>query len=186
MKYSHLRTILWGLSIIVLFTTDLRAQVYLTESGTATFRSEVPLHSFTGRSSHLVGRISLATDTVDFYLDLTTLDTGNGKRDKDMRRTLNTDEYPFASFYGVLITPFDPDSDRQQKATVAGDFSINGITRKVRIQGTLQKTSQGLQVSAGWTLELSDYDIEPPGILFYRVEEEQEITIEALLTPTNN
>jgi len=160
------------------------AQTYKTESGHVEFHSEVPLHSFTGSSEYLVGLINLADSTVDFYLDLTTLDTGIGKRDKDMRSTLETDQYPFAEFYGRLVTEFNPDNPEPQKAVVRGDFKIHGVEREVTIDGTLQKTGEGIRVNASWTLNLDDYDIEPPGILFYRVDENQDIEIEALLTPT--
>lgn len=160
------------------------AQVYKTESGHAEFHSEVPLHSFTGTSDHLVGLINLADSTVDFYIDLNTLDTGINKRDADMRETLETDKFPFAEFYGKLVSNFDTSSSKPQKVTVKGEFGIHGVKRQIQIDGTLQKTDRGLIVKADWIIDIENYDIEPPGILFYRVEEEQDIEIEALLTPT--
>ncbi|MDX1639793.1 MAG: YceI family protein [Balneolaceae bacterium] len=169
---------------LLLSSQEAAAQAYKTDSGHAEFQSEVPLHTFTGTSDHLVGLINLAESTVDFYLDLNTLDTGISKRDKDMKRTLETDKYPFAEFFGKLTSDFDTTSTQPQQVTVRGDFSIHGVTREVEISGTLQKTDRGLLVRAQWILDLSDYDIEPPGILFYRVEEEQDVEIEATLTPT--
>ena len=169
--------------ILGLGTFSSMAQVYQTKTGHAEFHSEVPLHSFTGTSDRLAGRISLADSTVDFYLDLHTLETGINKRDKDMLETLEAEEYPFAEFFGKLVSDFDTTSNQPQQVTVQGDFSIHGITRQVELTGTLQLTGQGLQVSAGWTLNIEDYDIEPPGILFYRVDEDQDIKIDATLTP---
>lgn len=163
----------------------LTAQVFKSENGHAEFHSSVPLHSFTGTSDHLVGRISLPDSTVDFYLDLTTLDTGNNKRDKDMRETLETGRYPFAEFFGTLISPFNSESKQPQQATVQGEFKIHGVSRKITVEGTLQQTNSGLSVKASWTLDMTDYDIRPPGILFYRVDENIDIEIEALLQPVN-
>lgn len=157
------------------------AQAFYTDEGHVEFTSEVPLHSFTGSSNHLTGKINLADSTVDFYLDLTTLDTGNGKRDKDMRETLETETYPFGEFFGKLTTAFDTTSSAMQEARVRGEFKIHGVTKTVSIKGTLQKTSEGLKLVAAWTLNLRDYDIKPPGILFYRVSEDVEIEIDALL-----
>lgn len=144
------------------------------------------MHTFTGTSDHLVGLIDLSDSTVDFYIDLETFDTGISKRDKDMRRTLETDEYPFAEFFGKLVSDFDPTSTEPQKVTVRGEFSVHGVTRDIEVNGTLQKTDEGLKLNAAWTLNIEDYDIEPPGILFYRVDEDQDIEIEATLTPTEN
>ena len=157
------------------------AQVFYTEEGDVEFTSEVPLHSFTGTSNHLTGKISLPDSTVDFYLDLTTLDTGNGKRDKDMRETLETEIYPFGEFFGKLTSDFDTTSFAPQEARVRGEFKIHGVSKTVTIAGTLQQTPAGLKLGAAWTLNLTDYNIKPPGILFYRVSEEVEIKIDALL-----
>lgn len=161
-------------------------EVFMTETGYAEFTSSVPLHSFTGESDHLVGKIDLTDSTVDFYLDLTTLETGIGKRDRDMRQTLETDEYPFAEFFGELVSSFDPNSEAEQPARVRGEFTIHGVTREIEIEGTLQKTDEGLRVEAEWTLELDDYDIEAPRLLIVRVDETQEIRIEALLEPVSS
>lgn len=160
-----------------------RAQAFMTKSGHAEFTSSVPLHTFTGTSDHLVGKISLPDSTVDFYLDLTTLETGIGKRDKDMRTTLETDEHPFAEFFGTLVTPFDPERQGPQPATVRGEFTLHGVTREVEIDGTLQMTAEGLKVEAAWEINLNDYNIEPPSLLIVRVDEIQQVHIEALLEP---
>lgn len=162
------------------------AQVYMTESGYAEFTSSLPAITFTGESDHLVGRIDIEENVVDFYLDLTTLRTGIGKRDKDMRETLETDDYPFAEFYGTLETSLDAGARKTQPATVVGEFTVHGVTRQVRIGGTITPSDEGLRVEAEWELNLNDYDIEPPSLLIIKVDEVQQIRIDALLTPVED
>lgn len=159
--------------------------VYFTDSGTAEFTSSVPLHTFTGSSDHLTGMIDLTENYIDFYLDLSTLKTGIGRRDRDMYSTLNVDDHPFAEFTGALETDFDEESTEQQSVVVSGEFTINGVTQDVTIEGILQKQGEDLYLEADWIVLLDDYNIEPPGILFYRVTEEQEVHIEAVLEPSN-
>ena len=113
------------------------AQSFATDEGRAEFDSRVPLHNFTGTSDALVGRIALADSTVDFYIDLETLDTGNGKRDKDMRKTLNTKDHPFAEYFGKLTSAFDP-AGGKQAVTTAGTFTIHGVAS---ISSTSSSTS---------------------------------------------
>lgn len=157
--------------------------IYFTDSGTAEFTSSVPLHTFTGSSEHLTGMIDLTENIIDFYLDLSTLKTGIGRRDRDMYGTLNVDDHPFAEFTGAFETDFDEESTEQQSVVVSGEFTINGVTRNTTIEGILQKQGEELHLEADWILLLDDFNIEPPGILFYRVTEEQEIHIEAVLEP---
>ncbi|MEX0681021.1 MAG: YceI family protein [Balneolales bacterium] len=158
--------------------------VYMTESGYAEFSSSVPLHTFTGKSRHLVGMIDFNENVIDFYLDLSTIKTGIGRRDRDMYRTLNIDEFPFAEFTGKLELQVDPETNSRQHVTADGEFTVHGVTRDVRINGYIEKQENGgLLLEAEWTLLLENYEIEPPGILFYRVSDEQKIRIEVLLEP---
>ena len=167
--------------LLFLISESVIAQSFITETGHAEFTSSVPLHSFTGSSENLTGLVDFDENLVDFYTDLQTLDTGNGKRDRDMYSTLEVDQYPFAEFTGSLETPFDMESTEVQNVTVAGDFTIHGVTQSIEVEGKLRKVNNALQLEASWILNLQDYDIEPPGILFYRVDEEIEVRIEAEL-----
>ncbi|MDZ7721227.1 MAG: YceI family protein [Balneolaceae bacterium] len=180
---------LLALSVVVvtlIFSSEVQAQSYITETGHVEFTSSVPLHSFTGTSDHLTGLIDFDENLVDFYIDLKTLDTGNGKRDRDMYSTLETDEFPFAEFTGTLQSSFDLASTDEQNVTVAGDFTIHGVTHSIEVDGSLQHRNNTLSLEASWILNLNDYEIEPPGILFYRVDEKIEIRIDAQLEPQDN
>ncbi|MDR9416319.1 MAG: YceI family protein [Gracilimonas sp.] len=173
--------------ILFLFCcTEAYTQSFYTEDGTAIFHSEVPLHTFSGQSDYLTGKINLENGIVDFYIDLTTLETGISKRDRDMKETLETDKYPFAEFYGEMTTPFDPDSTKPQNVTVKGTFKIHGVEKETTYSGTLQKVPEGLKLEANWILRLEDYDIVPPSLLFVKVDQEQKIEINALLSPVEN
>jgi len=55
------------------------------------------------------------------------------------------------------------------------------VNRERSIEGTLEPTSKGLHLTSSLTINIEDYDIEPPGILFYRVSEQMDIRIEATL-----
>lgn len=180
MKWHYL--VLYVL-IILLVGSWKPDKVYFTEAGHMEFTSSVPLHEFTGESDYLTGMIDFEENLVDFYLDLETLKTGNGRRDRDMYRTLDVDNHPFAEFTGSLDTPFDTKSTAVQNVTVTGDFILHGVVRKKTVEGTLQKVENGLKLTAQWTQNITDHNIEPPGILFYRVNEEMEVRLEALLRP---
>lgn len=171
------------ISLLAAPSFDVRAQAFRTDAGYVRFTSSVPLHTFDGESDRLVGRISLTDSTVDFYVDLTTLETGIGKRDKDMRRSLETDRFQFAEFFGKLISPFDPARQGPQPAIVKGDFKVHGVSRQMEISGTLEKKAAGLEVEAVWTVNLKDFNIEPPSLLIVRVDEVQKVYMKASLAP---
>jgi polyisoprenoid-binding protein YceI len=117
-------------------------------------------------------------------LDLTTLDTGIDLRNQHMRDSyLETDEYPFAEFTGQIVSELDPNISEKQEAKVKGTFKIHGVEREVTVTGTITPTSNGLQLDADWTVLLDDYNIERPGVVFYKLADEQKVNISILLTP---
>ena len=156
-------------------------QSFKTENGHAEFLSKVPFHSFTGETDKLIGKIDLDKNTVDFYVDWLTVKTDNDKRDKDMYETVEAEKYPFIEFFGQVTSDFDPDKNKSQKVTVKGELKVHGVARQVEITGTLTPTDEGLKLTASWILRLKDYDIEPPGFLFYKVDNKQDVKVEALL-----
>jgi polyisoprenoid-binding protein YceI len=160
--------------------------VYYTESGFVEFASHVPLHSFTGVSEKLTGMIDPERNIIDFYVDLKTLKTGIGKRDRDMYKTLNTNEYPFAEFTGSFDSPVPSSlkSTDTLSVSVSGDFKINGISNPMTIEGILVPVQDGLKLESEFKINLKDHQIKPPGILFYRVDEVQDVTLEAILKLT--
>jgi polyisoprenoid-binding protein YceI len=157
--------------------------VWFTDSGQAEFTSSVPLHTFTGSSSNLTGLIDFDENLVDFYIDLQSIRTGNSRRDRDMYRTLDIEVYPFAEFTGHLITEVDVSSMESQTVTVSGEFTVHGVTNDIEVEGVLQKADGYYLLEAEWVLSISDYEIEPPGILFYRVRDEIDVSIKAELQP---
>ena len=159
------------------------AQQFSSNEGHVEFRSHVPLHSFTGRSDELIGAVNLETGTVDFYVDLETLKTGNGKRDKDMRKALGTNENPFAEFYGTLSSIFDPELEGPQEAAVSGTFTVNGVPQPLELIGTMEMIGGDLLLSAAWSVFLEDHKIKPPRLLIIKVDDEQQITINIRLGP---
>ncbi len=181
----YLLVILVHLSFAPVLNSAGEDTVYFTDSGQAEFTSSVPLHTFTGESSHLTGMFDPEENVIDFFLDLNTLRTGIDRRDRDMFRTLVVDEFPFAEFTGTLASPFDLNSSEEQTVSVTGEFTVHGVTREKTVEGTLQNQGGSLKLRAEWILDITDYDIEPPGLLFYRVRDEIEMLIEAELHPTS-
>jgi polyisoprenoid-binding protein YceI len=163
---------------------DSRAQSFTAESGYVEFVSSAPLLEFKGTSNHLTGLINLDKNLVDFYVDLNTLDTGIDLRNNHMRESyLETDTYRFAEFTGELVSDIDPDFELEQEVTVTGTFKIHGVEREIDVQGTITPKESGLQLDAGWTILLEDYNIDKPRVVFYELASEQDVNISILLKP---
>ncbi len=169
---------------ILMVTVSGQSQQYFTQNGSVIFISRAPMLEFEGKSSNLVGLVNATVDSVDFYIDLNTLDTGIELRNRHMRESyLETEKFPFAEFTGSFSPSVDFSSNLTQKVVAKGTFRIHGISKEMDITGTLTPLNQNeIKLMAEWTVKLSDFNIEIPRVVFYELSEVQTVRIEATLT----
>jgi polyisoprenoid-binding protein YceI len=162
----------------------VEAQRFRASDGEVAFISTAPLQEFRGVSPHLTGQVDFASRSVSFFIDLETLDSGNRRRDRDMRRNyLETQRYPFATFDGTFVGTLDPRRITADSVRVEGTFTLRDIERPITVHGLVTREGEALRVRASWPLLLGDYGIERPRILFYEVSETLTLEINILLRP---
>jgi polyisoprenoid-binding protein YceI len=179
-----IKAILIGLLAFFVTANDAFSQQYLTQNGNVTFISTAPMLEFEGKSSNLVGLINTSVDSLDFYIDLNTLDTGIELRNRHMRESyLETEKFPFAEFTGTFSPSLKMEVSSTQNVTATGTFKIHGVAKTMLVQGTLTPMSQNqIKLTAEWTVNLSDFNISIPRVVFYELSEVQTVRIEAILT----
>lgn len=162
---------------------EIRAQVFKTETGTVEFLSKASLNEFTGESASLNGLVDLEKNLLDFFVDLNTVDTGIGLRDRHMRENyLETKKYPFAEFTGKIESLPVLTKGQSRDVTAKGKFKIHGVEREITVPGKLTMVSENeLKLEAQFKVLLSDYKIDIPTVVFYELSEEQVVTIQATL-----
>lgn len=172
---------------IFLVNVEAYAQKFQTNKGNVEFLSKAPMNEFTGKSDKLHGLIDFDKNLVDFYVDMNTVKTGIGLRDRHMRDNyIETKKYPFAEFTGKIEGfdgPIQINPGQSMEVSVSGIFKIHGVERPMVIPGTIIKSSKGdqLEVKAQFNILLGDHDIEVPKVVFYELAEEQKVSLEAIL-----
>lgn len=180
MKYlSYTFTLLLTLT----FALKGQCQVYKTEKGNVEFFSKASLNEFTGKSSDLNGLVDLDKNMLDFFIDLNTLKTGIGLRDRHMRENyLETKKYPYAEFTGKIDASIDLSVGQSKSVIAKGKFKIHGVEKEIDVPGKLTAISDSeLQLEAKFTILLSDYNIDIPTVVFYELAEDQIVSIKAIL-----
>lgn len=184
MRHSNSRTLgalIATLCMVFILALPVCAQKFYGESGYAEFESRAPGLTFKGTSDHLTGLIDISERTVDFYLDLNTLDTGIRLRNRHMRDSyLNTREHPFAEFLGTMRGEVDIRLADPQPVTATGKFTIHGITQEREVEGTLTFSNGGntVRLQAYFEVLLDDHNIDRPRVVFYELSELQRVTID--------
>ncbi|MGE5496542.1 MAG: YceI family protein [Syntrophothermus sp.] len=142
------------------------------------FISDAKIETFDGTTDKIDGYFYwdgndlLSKSTLYLEVDLRTIDTGIGLRNRHMRENyLETDKYPMAVFKGKLIR-----ADQQQggayDVTAQGDMTIHGVTKPITVKGTLTPSEAGgYRISSRFELKLPDYNIPVPQMMFLKISE---------------
>jgi len=194
-KYYHpYRLWLFILVILALCFVNLPAVEYDVDrdkENSVKFISDAPIEDFEGVTEAIDGYVlweanSLKVDadysTSEFYfeVDLESLDTGIGLRNRHMRENyLETDEYRYASYKGKLTNvAMNPDSSYAYSILSEGTFSVHGVDKNIKVLSKVYAADGGYKVSSEFEIKLSDYDIEIPSLMFMKIDETIQIFLD--------
>lgn len=162
------------------------------------FISQTTLEGFEGVTDRIDGFVFLGTgrtgadltpgarlegSTLYFEVDLASIDTGIGLRNRHMREEyLETDEFPFTTFEGV-IAAVGEHPDGGLRITSPGTFSAHGVDRIRTLDCRVSPDGDGYRIACGFMVSLSDHDIEVPSIMFLKLAEQVRVEIDFRVTP---
>ncbi|MDO6602262.1 YceI family protein [Arenibacter palladensis] len=178
------KNLIYQVSILLLFLSSqtFNAQVYSTTDGHANFHAKMPLNTYMGKSDQLQGSINFETGKVAFKLSVKSIKTDKDKRDEHMYELLEAEKNPNVLFDGKLIDEFNFDKKGNQTVKVRGDFTLAGTTRQITVPLELVLVSEGtIQLKASWSLLITDYGLERPSIVFIQVNDEHDLSVDAVL-----
>jgi len=153
------------------------------------FISDAPIESFEGVTDRIDGYIVWQgddpADQSDIYLevDLNTLDTGIGLRNRHMRENyLETEKYPFTYFKGRITSAVASDSGFT-KVNADGKIFIHGVEKAIQVAGKLTPLADGFRIECKFIVKLSDFNIEIPSIMFYKIDENMDMQLDFYISP---
>ena len=150
------------------------------------FISDAPVEDFEGVTNKIDGYLVHQGDDLTagsdlyFEVDLRTLDTGIGLRNRHMREDyLHTDKFPHAKFSGRIVeaTPSGGKTD----VKVRGTMDIHGVKRPMEVKGSISGGGERLRVRATFDVKLTDHKIEVPQFMFLKIDENMELVVDFTL-----
>jgi polyisoprenoid-binding protein YceI len=142
------------------------------------FLSEAPLENFTGTTDQIDGYVlwfgpdSLEESEIYLEVDLGSLDTGIGLRNRHMRENyLETDEYPYAVYKAKCVEGEIKPGGKLIALTTDGTIRIHGTERPLQIHGLVGETADGFEAEAKFEIKLSDFNIKIPKLMFMKINE---------------
>jgi len=129
--------------------------------GTLAFDARATAGSFTGTTRTVSGRASGGSlTTIRGWVEApaASLATGNGRRDRDMYKSLESDRFPAIRF----------DLDSARDLTYSGDsilvrlegrFTLHGVVRPLSLPAALLRSGDTVALSSAFDLNVKDYQI---------------------------
>ena len=112
--------------------------------------------------------LSLAAPFV-IVCDVAQMNTGNKARDADLRKALRFPEYKKLTLELVSL------EKKQNKYQISGVITIGGVKQNYKSLASISKVSSQINATGRFSLKLSDFDIERPSYLFFKVKDTVEI-----------
>ncbi|AMJ65519.1 YceI family protein [Hymenobacter sp. PAMC 26628] len=98
---------------------------------------------------------------------------------------VESEKYPKATFSGHLVA-FEAAvlaGPGPQAVPVEGDLTIHGVTRRVRVPGTLARQGNYLLVNTKFAVAPADYNIEIPALVRGHVAKSVDVTVALTCAP---
>jgi polyisoprenoid-binding protein YceI len=129
-------------------------------SGSLSFDGHATVGDFTGRTETVTGQVRGASELSGVHgwveAPVQSLKTGDGKRDKDLNKSMESDKYPNLRFdlSEIVVKPGSGES-----VVLRGVLKIHGVSRPAELPATLSIHGTNADVRSDFPLNLKDYQI---------------------------
>ena len=156
------------------------------------------MHKVRGRTNQVAGRVHTQPGNAgslvlsgEITIDAASLNTGNRRRDKKMRReSLAVEGYPTIVFSPrSLSSPQGVDvtralsNDAPHELALYGELTIRGVSRSATIVATIASAGGRLIVEGNVELLWKDFGVPDPSVLLLRVKKRVRVSFHAEFIP---
>ncbi len=135
---------------------DLRA-------GTLAFDAKATLGDFTGTTTAVRGRMTGGATLAEVRgwveAPVASFRTGNGRRDRDLNKSMESAIFPTIRFELDSVRAGWERGD-SAGVTLAGRFTIHGITRAEQVPAVVHRGAAGVHLAATLPMDVRDYQVK--------------------------
>jgi polyisoprenoid-binding protein YceI len=153
-----------------------KVQTYITYS------MSHPLHEWDATSRNINSVLIYNTDSkkiekVAVSIPVSTFDSQNANRDSHMIEVIEGIKFPTVTFVSTSIT------ESNNKQMVTGNIVFHGVTHQITFEINSKITDQRIEVTGGFTVKMSEYNIENPSLMGMPTKDEIVLKINAVYKP---
>lgn len=161
------------------------------------FVSRAATEEFEGVTSKIDGYVTLGDPTLGplagsgatelhLEVDLASLETGIGLRDRHMReRYLEVSRYPFAVYHGRILHA-EAEEGGSWRVTARGELDIHGVARSRDLTCRVEARGRGYRARCAFEVLLSEHEIEIPKLMFLKLANEISLELDFSVAPATS
>ncbi len=104
------------------------------------------------------------------YFETLTLISDKKNRDEHMYELLQVEKFKTISFDIKSITKNESDYE------IKGALTLNGVTKNIKAKIIINQQNNQISLNGGFSFNLTDFDLEPPKMVFLTVRNQIDIT----------
>ena len=172
--------------IALIFIPNLLfGQKFISENSYIRFYSEAPIEDIEAINETSKSVVDLGNGQVVFSVQIADFNFDKSLMQEHFNENyLESDKYPKATFKGQILN-WEQKSGRQE-VVVEGEFNIHGVTKKVKMSGSIDVSESTVTVESVFNIKVADYKIKIPKAVFYNIAEEVEVTVKFDYKPYTN
>ncbi len=166
--------------ILTFMLLNIKAQQYMTKTGTVKFFSHTPLEDIKAENRKVVSVLDSKTGAMEFFMLMKGFDFANDLMEQHFNESYaESSKFPKAGFSGKItdISKVDFTKDGTYKADYTGKLTLKDVTKD--ISGTATFVVKGGKITATSKLKIKpkDYNFVIPATSVTKIAEEIDVDI---------
>ena len=172
------------LLITIVGLSGLQAQKYITKTGHIRFFSTTPMEDIEAHNRQVNAALDELTGDFVFKVLMKSFQFEKALMQEHFNENYaESDKFPNASFKGKVLNIKDVDFTKNglYQATIEGDLTIKGVTKKVSEKGTFEVKDGMVLGKSTFTILLADYNFKIPGAVANKISNTIQIDVDVNL-----
>lgn len=161
---------------------------YIDREGKASFFSEAPIENIDAHTNKVMTILDLQTGEIAATVMMKTFEFEKSLMQEHFNENyVESEKFPKAVFRGKIenFNKLDLSKDGKNSVNISGEITIHGVTQALKCEATLSKKANSINASTSFPIEVADFDIEIPKVVFYNIAEIVEVKLSFSYQPLN-
>lgn len=171
-------------SLLLLIFSGVQAQIYIGKTCEISFFSSAPLENISAVNKTTRPVLNTVTNELIFKITVQGFKFDKPLMEEHFNENyMESKKYPHALFIGQINELINYKTDGVYQVTASGYINIHGVDQKQTIEGMLTVKGDVITLQSTFTIQLSDYNISVPKLLFQNIAEVIDVKVNATLVP---